>query len=391
LVSFIVFLTFVPSLAGQVEIRVGNVAGQPGENIVVPIFFKNAVDVTAAELDLTFDSQLLSCPASSPLALPGELGVDHLAVGTAGTGSLHVTIYSPSVAPFRSSQGMITQVFLTISPSAQSGSTHALALSKAKVCSSLGEPIQVQVVNGTLRVGADPIAPEEGQNRLVFPQVANGNAGSGRFYTLLALLNRTNAPGRVRVRFCASGGSGLMVSLVDGASGSEFERDLPGAGTCLLQTDGQGTLTAGYAIVDSTAPLGGSGMFGWIAADGKMITEAGVGSSPGHTKFLLPILYQKGRSSTGLALANLSDVGRQLGLRLLYPSGKEAGSTQIQLGARVHMACFVHEQAMFPSLAGLESCVGVLEITGEPEVKVTALKQSFEEGLITTLSLVGVE
>jgi len=360
--------------------------------VMVPVFARNGGNLSALEFDLAFDSQVLSCPTSVPSpAIPGELARDHVAVGVAEAGSVHVTVFSPSLAALRRSEGLAAQVLLEISPSAAPGSSCTLTLANAKACSGLGERSQLSLDNGTLSVGGPAVAPEEGQNRLVFPQVANGSAGSGGFYTLLALLNKTNASGRVRVRLRGNGGSDLVVRLLDGSTGGDFERDIPAGGSCLLQTDGQGTLAAGYAVVDSTVPVGGSGMFGWTAAGGRMVTEAGIGPSAAQSRFLVPVLYRKGVSSTGLALANSGNENKEIAFRLIDPAGGETGSNRVALAPQAHLACFVHETAMFPALAAQESFMGVLEITADASVRVTALKQSVQEGLITTLSLVGVE
>jgi hypothetical protein len=171
-------------------------------------------------------------------------------------------------------------------------------------------------------------------------------------------------------------------------SGSEFNVTVPSAGSAYLQTDGTGPLAVGYAVVTSTGPVGGTVMFGWRTGSGGTITEAGVGAAASETEFCVPVIYVRNVTSTGIAMANPTASAVQLTVKLRDTSGNTVETVAVNLAAGQQKPTYVHESTLFPSVASLSTFSGTLHITAPKGVAVTAVKQTMQEGLITTFPIV---
>ncbi len=381
-------LLMTPAFAwAQVQVTVGTINSTSGAKTIVPVTLSEGQAISAIQFDLAFDTTVLSLPSSNAV-LSGELCRDHgIATSTAG-GTAKIAVFSGSLSTLRPGTGTIVQLVFDVAPGAAAGKTAAVTLSNVKACDASGATVPTAAVNGAVTVSASTNQPAASQNRLTFPQLANGAVGQGAFYTIIILINETQAPAFARIRFFKSDGTAFPVTVVGQGTGSEFNVTVGAAGSAYLQTDGTGDLAAGYAVVTSTGPVGGTAMFGWRTGAGGTITEAGVGASASETEFSVPVIYIRNVTSTGIAMANPSGSAVQLSVKLKDTSGKTVEEVTVNLAAGQQKPSYVHESALFPSLATAERFSGTLQITAPKGVAVTAVKQTMQEGLITTFPIV---
>ncbi len=382
----LLFLT--PAFASaQVQFSVGKINATAGAKTIVPVTLSEGQAISAVQFELAFDATTLSLPSGNAF-LKGDLCGDHGITASAAGGTLKVAVFSGSLSPLKTGPGTIVQIVFEVVPGAAAGKAAAVTVSNLKACDSAGSTVPTTAVNGTVTVGTSANQPATSQNRLVFPQLANGAVGQGAFYTVVILINQTEAPAFAHIRFYKSDGTPLPVTVVGRGSGSEFNVTVGAAGSTYLQTDGTGSLVVGYAVVTSTGPVGGTAMFGWRNGSGGTITEAGVGASASETEFCVPVIYVRSITSTGIAMANPSASAVQLTVKLKDTSGKTVEAATIDLAAGQQKPAYVHESTLFPSLATLDTFSGTLQITAPKGVAVTAVKQTMQEGLITTFPIV---
>ena len=382
----LLFLT-PPFAWAQVQVTVGKINAAAGTKTIVPITLSEGQAISAIQFDLAFDTTALSLPAGS-VVLKGDLCRDHGIAYEVVSGTVKVAVFSGSLLPLRSGTGTAVQVVFDVAPEAVTGKKAAVTLSNLKACDASGGTVPVTAVNGSVTVGASGNQPATGQNRLIFPQLANGAVGQGAFYTMVILINETAAPAFARVRFFKSDGTAFPVTVVGQGSGSEFNVTVAASGSTYLQTDGAGALAIGYAVVTSTGPVGGTVMFGWKTGAGGTVTEAGVGSVASETEFCVPVIYVRNVTSTGIAMANPSTATVAMTAQLRDSTGRTVEAVTVNLAAGQQKASYVHESSLFPSLATQANFSGTLHIAAPKGVAVTALKQTMQEGLITTFPIV---
>jgi hypothetical protein len=390
------FLAFLLSLtcvnaAAQVRVAVGSVTAAPGGKVVVPVNLSEGQNISAIQFDLSFDSTVLSLSGAGAV-LKGDLCRDHDILANPQTGVVRVVLFSGSLSYLKPGAGSVAQVVFDVAATAAPGGTSPVTLTNVKASDALGTSMPTIATNGTLTFGDAPNQPAEGQNELIFPQIVNGAISQSSFYyTVVILINQTQAAVGALVRFTKSDGTPFPLTLVSGQSGSEFNVTVgPGAST-YLRTNGSGPLAVGYAQATATGPIGGTIMFGWGTAAGATVTEAGVGAATKQTNFSLPVIYTRNLSSTGVAVANTLDADAQLTVRLKNTTGQTVDTRILNLSAGRHLARFVNEPDLFPSLNALESFLGSLHITAPQGVAVVAVKQTLQEGLITTFPIVVME
>jgi len=383
----VVLLATCTIVSAQVQVKVGSVNAAAGSKVIVPLSISEGQAISALQFDLAFDTTVLTLPDSKAV-LTGDSCLDHGIVSNLQAGTLKVAVFSGSLSLLKPGSGTVVELIFDVASGASQGKTAAMTLSNVKACDATGAAVSTSATNGIVTISSAANQPAAGQNFLVFPQIANGAVGQGSFYTIVILINQTNAPVFAQVRFFRSNGSAFPVTLITEGSGSLFAVTVNPGGSVYLQTDGTGPLAAGYAQVDASGPLGGTAMFGWRGPTGATVTEAGVGAADKKTEFCVPVIYSKDSSSTGIAAANAGTTSIELTVKLKDTSGATLGTATLALAAGQQKACYVHEQDLFPSLAAQTNFVGTMHISAPKGVAVTAVKQSMQEGLITTFPIV---
>ncbi len=257
LLCFLWVLTLRLGLA-QVDLTVGEVNASPGSRILVPVLISQGQDITAIQFALSYDSAVLSVPEEDAV-LAGDSLVDH-AVGSNSEEALRVVIVSGSLSELRAGPGSLVLVVFEVAADAPAGLS-TIEVLEIQASDTDGQAIPVSGIQGGVTVNGEANSPQEGENRIVFPQVANGTFGGGSFSVTLIFVNRTDIASNGRIRLFQSDGTALSVTLTDASFGSSFDFTVPANGSVFLQTDGSGALAAGYAVLDATVPLGGTLLF----------------------------------------------------------------------------------------------------------------------------------
>ena len=165
---------------------------------------------------------------------------------------------------------------------------------------------------------------------------------------------------------------------------SVFTFTVAPGGSVFLQTDGSGDLSAGYARLSATAPLGGTVLFASRDAGGNILTEAGVGASPLTDHFSVPVLFEAGTANTGIALVNVLKEGVEVTLVLKDEDGAEVARTVLNLGAGEHLPQFANE--FFDVLNERADFRGSIDVWASAAVAAIALKQ--QGALLTTFPII---
>ncbi len=366
----------------QSSLRVANVNASPGSKVVVPISIRGGESVSAIQFTVNFDPTSLSVAEARPL--PGNSLVDHALGFSAKEGSLTFVIFSGSLATFSPGDGTLVSVILEVSKDAADGATLPLSVTDAEGADADGFFVTVIGVDGSIGIGGGNNLPVEGQNELIFPQVANGSYPGGSFTADLVFVNRIDTPSAGEIRFFKSDGSPFVLTLTDGRTDSGFGFTLPPGGSAFLATDGSGDLSPGYARLSSTAPLGGTLLITSRDAGGAVLSEAGVGASPAAQHFSVPIIFERGISNTGIAFANVFPETSEVKLVLKDSSGEELASLNISLAPGEHRARFADE--LFDVLDNYDEFQGSIE--AQSSVALSAIALKLQGALLTTFPIV---
>ncbi|PYR98798.1 MAG: hypothetical protein DMG12_21820 [Acidobacteria bacterium] len=198
----------------------------------------------------------------------------------------------------------------------------------------------------------------------VFPQIADGFAGSTAYLSSLAATNvssqaatctftlRGGVSGRISsptFTLAASGGLGLLNTVV-------------AEGTIL-------PLATGYAPLSCTQPVAAFVGYTLYSSLGTVLAGATVFSSPPATRSELLVLQTAGYR-TAFAIANDTDSPGQYQITVLNLSGQQVAAANVSVPARLNVAKFVDELVTLPpsftgsafitSASGSFSVVGLL-------------------------------
>lgn len=368
----------------QIQLAASDVKAPPGSKVLIPVTLSEGKDVAGLQFTLGFDSALVSVPEGK-VPVRGDLLTDH-SISTSGqAGQLAVTVLSGSLARLKGGSGQVAGVILQVAATAARGTATAVRLLSAQASDTQGNSIPLGVRNGSILITDDLDLPSEGANELLFPQIVNGSAPGVTFTTTLIFANRTGATTTAEARFFKSDGSPLEIRLTDNRIGSRFTFTLKEGASVFLKTDGSGALSAGYARIWATAPLGGTILFTQLDGGKQTVAEAGVGASPLGSRFVIPLLYERGAADTGIAFANIARQSIDLELRLRDVTGAEVESQKITLAAGRHRPQFASEY--FNSLSARPDFVGSIEVIATAPLTAVALK--VRGGLITTFPVIG--
>lgn len=217
------------------------------------------------------------------------------------------------------------------------------------------------------------------------PQVANGQFPGGSIRVTFVLFNPTTGSVTVTLALTRDDGGPLEVTIPELGTDDEFTLTLAPGATRFLQTDGQGPLISGAATVTATAAIGVSAIFSIFDSAGRFLTEAGVGSSPPLTEFVIPV-DTTGTFNTGVAFFNFGTSGVTLSIRRLDASGRELESITRSLGGKAHQAIFVAGGGqLFPAATNFR---GTIVVSSTGPIAALVLRQNADPLSLTTLPVV---
>jgi hypothetical protein len=211
---------------------------------------------------------------------------------------------------------------------------------------------------------AIPVLADEAATNLYFPQVADG----GGYRSTFIFVNPTNAPAAATMEFFTSSGKPLRLRI-DGSGITSRTVRLSPHGVSSISTDGSAAeLSVGWVRVRSNVPIGGSLIF-QTRNGGRVVSQAGVGSSPLSARFT-SYVESAGFAESGLALCNPSANHATVALRLRNSAGEVVGATSILLPPLGHAARFFTQ--WFPN--SFDEFQGSLEVISSTPVGGVALR-----------------
>ena len=162
---------------------------------------------------------------------------------------------------------------------------------------------------------------------------------------------------------------GALQADINGESGkSRFSFEVSPLGAGFYQTDGEGDLISGSALLQSNIPLGGTVLF---SGD---LGVAGVGMVRPEKHFTVPLESQASQGvETGLALANPADAQVVVEVVLRRTDGSQIGRSNLTLAARGQLAKFPRE--IFPG-TDLSSFRGSLQVSSPQPIIGMAIRVS---------------
>ena len=325
-----------------------------------------ASQATAVQFALVFDPDQLQISGNLSI-YPGNVLADHGIRTSLDQGRLSVAVLSTSLKKFQQSSGVLVQITIEPDPDLDEGSTVNLFLTDCYASDESGKSLSISGEDGRIQITSLPPPPLEGQNQLIFPQVANG----GGYTTTIVMVNGFNAPAKARLGFYQSGAQPFDVVLEGGTGGSSVNFSIQPKGSIVLRTDGSGSLNVGYALLSSSVPLSGILIF-TLNRGKEIVTEAGVPPSPLIRNFSIPVLFDETAFDTGLAVFNIQGVKAVLDLRVRKSDGEVVFRKTVTLSPYEHLPLFATQ--LFPELSQLGQFEGVIEAASDQAVAVIAMK-----------------
>jgi uncharacterized delta-60 repeat protein len=229
-----------------------------------------------------------------------------------------------------------------------------------------------------------PVLVDEASTTLFFPQVADG-AG---YRTNFILINPLDIQATsVRLEFYQSDGTPLSLPI-GGVPHTSFDLALDARGVARFLTDGTATeLRVGWVKVTSRTTLLGSSIF-QIRTSGRIISEAGVGTSP-LTQHFVTYVENVNSAWSGLAICNPNDMPATLTLNLRRSTGGIFATATEVLPAGGHLAKFFTYPTPSPWFSFTGEFEGVLEVIASQPVSAVALRyDNLEHDVFATLPVV---
>jgi hypothetical protein len=177
---------------------------------------------------------------------------------------------------------------------------------------------------------------------------SDGTLGLLTIRTAMTVINLSNTDATVTISFSDGNGSPLSLEL-DGGRSSSHSFSLKASGSRAFITSGTSSpARAGYARIDSSAPVEATAVFTTLNSRGEVVAEAGVGSSDGAIRAVGAVEKRFDMSlDSGLALVNSSDRQNKVTILLFSEDRTLFADRSITLGPKEHRARFLTEMFQF--------------------------------------------
>jgi hypothetical protein len=224
------------------------------------------------------------------------------------------------------------------------------------------------------------------QTTFYLPQIVNGVQSDGLYWKTTFLMTNTapaTSPGAVTFYFLNSRGIPPFSGPVDPECCGSMTLAIQGGHTDKVVSDGEGSLSVGYArVVSWTDNISVTAIFSEYSPSGDLISEASIPVAQALSKQAIFIDNQNGLS-TGVAFVNPATETATITLELLDAQGQLVGPPiQRPLAGLNQSAAFVSE--LFPQARNV---VGTMRITSSVPISVTALRFS-PNGVFTTVPII---
>jgi hypothetical protein len=220
------------------------------------------------------------------------------------------------------------------------------------------------------------VVPLENGNldqKLYFPQIADGGVPGTSTRSQILLFNLTDQIANVRVVLKGDDGTPLTIDLNGEDVVGEKELQIPAGGLRILESDGQGELTVGSVTVYSDQALAGVIVFAGETG------AAGVGAStPLLKNFLAPMESDTTKQvNTGIAVMNLAEEEAEMTATLCDENSQALATAPLNLSAMGHRALFLNQFNWTPESGvnlDFSDFRGILKITSNRKVAAAVLQ-----------------
>jgi hypothetical protein len=200
------------------------------------------------------------------------------------------------------------------------------------------------------------------QFAIYLAQIGDGVLSSDNALGLLSLrtavtvINLSNTETQVTLAFFDSNASPLALEF-DGVRSSSHTFSLAASGSrAFVTSGGSSPARAGYARIESSAPVEATAIFTTLNSQGDVIAEAGVGSSLSVIRAIGAVERRSDVSlDSGVALVNSSDRQNKVTISFFSEDRAISSATSVTLGPKEHRARFLTELLPFlpPNFRGL--------------------------------------
>jgi len=233
------------------------------------------------------------------------------------------------------------------------------------------------VVPGRRELDAGPV----GRQISYFPQIGNGVNAGIEIRTGLVLLN-TGSDTEAKIRFLGRNGLGMAVNLGGFGTGDTFQIPLAQGSAVVLETNGQGALSGGYALLEATTGVGGTAVFS-VKENGVPLFHAGVAQSPAMEDFSILMSRRGDAEETGIAVANAAGNWETAAvtLRLFDSEHNLLATKEINLAMFQQNQVAAYSAELFPEINNLGLQQGLIEVTSDQPLAPVTLRQHRKPGM----------
>ncbi len=249
-----------------------------------------------------------------------------------------------------------------------------------------------------LTIGCSPLWAQG--SLYLFPQVADGIAGSNFFFTQFFFNNPSTSSVSVTMTFTLPGGTAWNIDfrgydIVPNQVGAVVTFTIPAGKTAHFYTGATTALNSGWVKVQTSGPVEVSEVFDYVIQSGfQLISETGVLPGPLSTEFSFDADVSLGSTlpgnltNTGLAIANPSPVAAVVTATLLNQAGTQVSQKTINLGGLGQTALFLNAlftDALPPSKSADQDTItgvfhGTVRLSSNVNVAVLVLRDNFVNG-----------
>ncbi len=336
--------------AQSVQIDMASVPGSAGATVQVPVHLYSfgGAQPAGLQLGLDFNPAVLTFRQASAGPVATAAGKSAQA-NSPSAGNLRLIVFGLNQNVM--SDGIVAYLEFQIAAGAAPVAT-PLTASSASAAGSQAQNIQAVGGSGAVIVGGGVASPKE----MFFTQVADG----GGFITSFVLVNPAGQDTTALLELFKQDGSPLIFPLNDNYDNA-FPVTIKAGGMTVLRSANTAAVTkAGWARVRSATAIGGSMIYGFAPAAGKLIEEAGLDPSVPSSGFSLSVDTRRSILS-GVAVANPGSSAASLTLTLFDANGAQLNQKTRSLAALGQFAQMADE--IFPeNKAALANFTGLITL-----------------------------
>ena len=351
-ISLVFVCSLAVSLWGQsVQIDLGSMPGSPGATVQVPVYLYSMGGAQAAGLQLGLDYDVTVLTFKRAVDGPAATAAGKNAQANSPTaGNLRLIVFGLNQNII--GNGIVAYLEFQVAAGISARVTQITA-SSASAAGAQAQNIPAIGGGSVIVISGGMANPRE----MYFAQVADG----GGFITSFILVNPSNSDVTALLELFKQDGTPLIFALNDNYD-NVFPVSIKAHGMVIMRSSNTGSSTqAGWARVRATATIGGSMIYGYAPAGGKVTEEAGLDPSTPSSGFSLSVDTRR-NVLAGIAVANPGSVPVSLTMTLYDANGSQLNQKSRTVGNMSQFAAMAEE--LFPeNKAALANFSGTITLS----------------------------